>query len=155
MSDISPRAGGRILPATAYVSVDGTTIAGSGVPGNPLRAIGQSNPVLERVTGSPAEFAVGVPVSPTVPLSIVKGNGNSPQNVTLAAGDEDGFQKTVLFNNGTNVGPDYYHLSFETNPQQDYSYIKFGTAGGGIILVWDDANGWWLIVATFAGDPTA
>lgn len=167
MTDISTRAGGRILPSTAYVATDGATVHGSGVPGNPLTAsvftdgttitgdgtednplvaVGESTTTLQRVNAPGA-------VSPTIPLTFAHAVGAGLKTFTLADGSTDGFQKTVVFSPENLIDNDHYHLAANYKPVPGYTVIGFPASGGGVILVWDDTNNWWDIVATFGGTP--
>lgn len=152
MTNVSIRAGGMPVPSEVLVSTDGTTIQGDGSARNPLRAVGEGDPVLERVIGDDVTAAT---CDPTIDISIVKATNSVPAAffpINLADGEEDGFQKTIVIEEFATVDADKFHLLCSLD---GFTYISYPNTGGGAVLIWDAEAGFWRMAALAAGTPTA
>ena len=118
---------------------------GAAGPQGPQGLPGSAAPTTERVTAT--QNLAGVPVSPTIDVSFVTGDGNSePQFVTLANGTIDGFEKKIVYYGLPAAPLTITPASFENGTE-----VTLPDTGGTAIFVWDNVAATWSLAATYGG----
>ena len=124
---------------------------GAAGPQGPTGAAGPATPAApttERVTAT--QNLAGVPVSPTIDVSFVTGDGNSePQFVTLANGTVDGFEKKIVYYGSPAAPLTITPASFENGTE-----VTLPDTGGTAIFIWDNVAATWSLAATYGGVVT-
>ena len=150
MTNVSIRRGGSPASADAIVSTDGSTILGDGTARNPLHTNSQVPSSLERVTA----VAAVANIDADVDLSFVYAqSGVQPANciVNLPDGTIDGQIKQVILGYAPAIDADYWRLTCTLDSSVNPSgYLQFAAGGGGATLGWDDEEGFWSPLGSYA-----
>lgn len=140
MSEQQTRAGARVTRSEIFVNTDRTTMFGNGTIDHPLYTEPGSAPTAEHIDVDTEGAA-----SPTVNTTFVTDiAGAEVTNVTLADGETDGFQKTIVL--GTS------ETQWEITPANfgDGSSISF-TGSGSAKFVWDADGAVWSLLSMLGG----
>ncbi len=142
MSEQQARAGGRVTESEIFINADQVTMFGNGTIDHPLHTAGSSAPTVEHLLIETDEGAA----SPTVNTTFVEADTESEVvNITLADGETDGFQKTIVF---TGSGGPQWEIT-PANFADGVSIIlsDFGSAK----LVWNATAGSWSLLMMLNG----
>lgn len=137
------RAGGRVNKSDILVNVDNVTMFGNGTIEHPLTA-SPGSVTIEHIANSGDDADVAA--SPTVNISFVTdGSSSEVGNVTLADGQVDGFQKTIIIRQSTaqwTITPENMIGGGEILIQGSGLF-----RGGSAVLAWDATAGAWEVVS--------
>lgn len=144
MSEQQTRAGARVTDQRVFVNADQSTMFGNGTIDHPLHTLGGGELTTEHIDVD-TEGAASPTVNTTFATDI---EGAEVTNVTLADGETDGFQKTIVL------------LTSET--QWEITPANFGNGSsitflgtGSAKFVWDADDGAWSLVSMLGGTINA